>query len=840
MPKTAVFTICARNYLHFAQTLMQSLKLQHPSWERYLLLADKSDGIDIKAFDFSIQMIDELPHPNIYQFIFRYNILELATAAKPWMFEYLFREGFERVIYLDPDIYVFQPLVEVEKAFSEGGFMVLTPHLTGFLDDKKPNEHDILLAGAYNLGFVGLADNPQLNQFLTRWKNQLEFHCVIDFNKGYFVDQKWFDLAPGLFENVKILRHSGYNTAYWNLFHRRITEHKHQYKSGSDPLVFYHFSGINPNMPENVSKHQNRYRLSDLPVLQKVFNEYIKLLKVNGLGYYSKYKYGYDCFSNGYKIPEILNQCYRERPLLAEKAGINPFDKCEVFLEDINKGKDSPLLNPLMLYIWEIRPDLQNIFPDIRGADLPAFCNWFINTSLFEYHIPLEYIALVRKSMEIYKRTHPGRQNIPRPSAIYLKNRFYQLFLLLNKRFNFMKGYIPSGLKRIIKRILLNDFRTSENQLSPKLMAGVNIIGYTRAEMGIGEVSRITAKAIYTTDIPYGLIDYKAGNTARAMDDSWAMKETQKPLYQTNIFAMNADGLMTSHIYLGIHTFTGRYNIGYWAWELPEFPEEWTPAFNLLNEVWVLSNFILKSISDKATIPVMTMPLAIKVGQNGKITREHFRLPGNRFLFLTMYDTHSFQARKNPQGSILAFQKAFKPRTKEAGLVVKINNPATKPDEITALKKMIEGWPNIYLIDAIISRAEMDALLALTDSFISLHRSEGFGLGLAEAMYLEKPVIGTNWSGNTDFMKMDNSCPVNYQLVKVGSDHGPYKAFQYWAEPDIDHAVHYMKKILEDPAWGKRIGSLGAETIHSDFSPAAVGQMMYSRLQRLGLLSNKI
>ncbi len=130
----------------------------------------------------------------------------------------------------------------------------------------------------------------------------------------------------------------------------------------------------------------------------------------------------------------------------------------------------------------------------------------------------------------------------------------------------------------------------------------------------------------------------------------------------------------------------------------------------------------------------------------------------------------------------------------------------------------------------------MDALLNLTDSFISLHRSEGFGLGLAEAMYLEKPVIGTNWSGNTDFMRPDNSCLVDYELVKVGADYGPYKAYQVWADPDIDHAVYYMKKLIKEGKWRNDLAARGALTIHKEFSPGNIGRIMKDRLKRLMLV----
>jgi glycosyltransferase involved in cell wall biosynthesis len=123
------------------------------------------------------------------------------------------------------------------------------------------------------------------------------------------------------------------------------------------------------------------------------------------------------------------------------------------------------------------------------------------------------------------------------------------------------------------------------------------------------------------------------------------------------------------------------------------------------------------------------------------------------------------------------------------------------------------------------------------DCFVSLHRSEGFGLGLAEAMYQGKPVIGTDWSGNTDFMNAENSCPVRYSLERLDQSFGPYSKGQTWAEPDSDHAAWFMRRLVEDDSYRRRIAAAGQETIRSDYSPRAVGRRY---LERLALISRLI
>jgi glycosyltransferase involved in cell wall biosynthesis len=134
------------------------------------------------------------------------------------------------------------------------------------------------------------------------------------------------------------------------------------------------------------------------------------------------------------------------------------------------------------------------------------------------------------------------------------------------------------------------------------------------------------------------------------------------------------------------------------------------------------------------------------------------------------------------------------------------------------------------------SRGKVNGLIAACDAVISLHRSEGFGLILAEAMYLGKPVIATGWSGNMDFMTSSNSCVVPYELVTLERDHGYYKAGQRWAEPDVDAAASFLRRLVEEPAWAAEIGARGSRTIRTEFSPAAAGNRYRRRLASLGLM----
>lgn len=401
---------------------------------------------------------------------------------------------------------------------------------------------------------------------------------------------------------------------------------------------------------------------------------------------------------------------------------------------------------------------------------------------------------------------------------------------------------LPAHILRIVKRKLLKSaFPIEQKNKSSKINIagnGLNLIGYARAEMGIGESCRIAAKSLTAGEIPFGIINFKGTNSARMSDTSWAHKEIDSPKYDVNVFHINAEQMMEIYAQYGNDIFNSRYNIGFWHWELPDFPEQWTESFSLVDEIWAPSTFVAEAIALKSPVPVVRIPHAIEVNIEEIRTRQYFNLPESTFLFLTMYDVKSYQERKNPQASVKAFQRTFDKDDASVGLVLKVNVSSPDSKEMQMLQALIGDYQNIYLIKEILSRNDINSLINISDCFISLHRSEGFGLGLAEAMYLKKPVIGTNWSSNTDFMNHTNSCPVNYSLVELGETYGPYEGYQHWAEPDIAHAGYYMKKLVDDVDYRDEIAQKGEHTIKTDFSPKRVGILIMKRLEYIKKWNN--
>lgn len=264
--KTVVFTIASKNYFAYVRTLMQSLEKTNSHLDRYAVVVDDLDDTFISLpRNFELLDLDKLnlPHPN--QMKFRYDIMELNTAVKPFAILKLF-ETYERVIYFDPDIYVYKKLKPIEDALDAGNNFVLTPHYNGLFEDDgmHPDEPDMMRAGIYNLGFIALNKCADTLEMVTWWADKLEKQCINEQSKGIFVDQKWIDLVPGFYDHVCILRHSGLNVAYWNLSHRKIIKNGDDFEVNGEPLIFFHFSGLNPNNISAISKYQNRYTINDL------------------------------------------------------------------------------------------------------------------------------------------------------------------------------------------------------------------------------------------------------------------------------------------------------------------------------------------------------------------------------------------------------------------------------------------------------------------------------------------------------------------------------------------------------------------------------------------------
>ncbi len=270
-----------------AYTLYDSIVTHHPDAAFAVALCDQVGDFDRSMFPFEIIPMEALGIEALPEMIERYNITELNTAIKPFVFNYFHKNApGDAVIYLDPDILVVSPLVELFTALDAGADCVLTPHMVEPCEWAEMNEGRLLQFGIYNLGFVALRSTPDVRRICHWWGRRLERECVIDMSRGLFVDQKWADFFPSFIANTHILRHPGYNVAYWNLSQRKVSLDDGTWKVNNLPLRFFHFSGSSLSEPSVFSRHNSFYVKGGLRDLDILFEEYCERVRHNGLSYY--------------------------------------------------------------------------------------------------------------------------------------------------------------------------------------------------------------------------------------------------------------------------------------------------------------------------------------------------------------------------------------------------------------------------------------------------------------------------------------------------------------------------------------------------------------------------
>jgi glycosyltransferase involved in cell wall biosynthesis len=372
--------------------------------------------------------------------------------------------------------------------------------------------------------------------------------------------------------------------------------------------------------------------------------------------------------------------------------------------------------------------------------------------------------------------------------------------------------------------------RNNSNPVLLKNEAGINIIGFLSASTGLGNAAHNSTQALQTTDVLVNSINFESGRQSKK-NKTLDLERSSAFKFDINLIHINPPEYQ--ELWRQFGTSLTRYNIGVWYWELTDLPDHWLKCFDVLDEIWVASRFVQETIQKKSPIPVIKMSPSIQVELNLSLIRKDFNLPDDTFLFLSAYDVHSVSERKNPLATINAFKRAFTARTMDVGLVMKVRNSNHDREFINQIKREISGYPNCYLIEESFSKIKFNTLLNLVDAYISLHRSEGFGLIPAESMFLGKPVVMTNWSGNTDFMTPDNSCGVNYRLVPVKPGVPFYEAGKLWADPDISHAVDLMQSLFYNRAYYQKISSNAKEYIQYNLSPQKIGIAMKQRLQTI-------
>lgn len=793
-----ICTIIAKNYLAQARVLARSFFEHHPDGRCFVLVIDEHAGdIEPAAEPFEILTPEDVGCDEFDEMSLRYDVLELSTAVKPWLLSHLLSQQMSPITYLDPDIRIYAPLDGLDAAAAVHG-VVLTPHNTTPLPDdgKRPNQTDILLAGVYNLGYVSLSASSETDRLLRWWGQRLLNDCRVDISNGYFVDQRWFDLVPGLVPDHKVIREPQYNVAYWNLHARTIERAEERYTVDGQPLAFFHFSGFNPDEPSSLSRHQSRIALDADPVLQRLCNEYAEETIAAGYRQASRWRYA-QRLANGLEMDSNLRRLYAAA---AEEGSVegSPYTQegCDSFMRWLeSQAPGAPTgFSRLLADVYGTSKQLQESFPDVAGLDLDRFLRWartdgpaehpalsFLDRSAEESLQPASKIDLAAGASTVPTSRRPAR----------------------NRRRDVMVRPDPWG---------------------------VNVVGYLRSEHGVGEAARQVISALDAAEVPVMPTDTTVPSGSR-QEHPYTQRHPDDARFPVNLICVNADMLPDFAHRAGDEFFEGRHSIGLWFWEVSTFPGRWSASFDFVDEIWAPTEHVADAIAACSPIPVTAARIPIEMPAVAPRPRAQLGIP-NGFAFLFVFDYLSVFARKNPLAIVEAFCRAF-PEEDGPSLVIKCMNADRDRPNHDLLLAAVARDDRIHLIDDYMSPEDKNSLVAVCDCYVSLHRSEGFGLTMAEAMSLGKPVIATGYSGNLDFMTPENSLLVDYRLEPIGTGAGPYPPEGRWAEPDVEHAASLMQAVFDDEAAAAALGARAAESIRSTHSAAAAGDVLKERLDQI-------
>jgi hypothetical protein len=305
----------------------------------------------------------------------------------------------------------------------------------------------------------------------------------------------------------------------------------------------------------------------------------------------------------------------------------------------------------------------------------------------------------------------------------------------------------------------------------------------------------------------------------------------ERARHPVTLICVNAEGMEGAHAELGEDWFLGRYTIGLWWWEVDVFPARWERAFDFVDEIWVGSQYVAGVLAPHAPVPVVRMPMPVFLPPAATDVRGALGLPDGP-LFLTAFDYGGVLERKNPLAVIEAFRQAFEP-AEQAALVLKCAGADRYPAEHTRLLEAAGRDGRIAVVEDVLSDEQMAALLASCDCYVSLHRSEGFGFPIAEAMLLGKPVVATAHGGPAEYLSERTGFPVRYELAMIGDGNEPYPADGTWAAPDTRHAAELMRHVLEHPNDAAQRARRAREHMERDHSKDAAGKAMADRVTRV-------
>lgn len=775
--------------LAHARVLADRLAAHHPGARLTVLVMGRPPLDEDEPFDTLTP--SQLGVRELDRIVTEHDAEDVEQMLRPHLVRHLLAD--EPVLFLDAAHDLLASLEEVEDLLRRHP-VVLAPRLTGELpeDGAAPAGRDLRIHGRIDPGFVGVAPEETGERFLDWWgerAEQLAPHLTGTRATGHPEQGKRqlrrvLELAPSLFGDAALLASGGVEASAWNLHERPLERAGDAVLAAGEPLRSMSLVGYRPDRPHLLAPGVTRVTPAGDPVLAELLDGYRARLEGRGWKDWSRRADIGRRLANGLPFSDRTQRLYAEA--LADGFSVDDLfspDGTRAFMTWLQESDGPGGGAGITRYLHRVyldRGDLPRVYPDLDGVDGPEFAAWCWVYGQAEMDIPRELLP-------------------PRPA------------------------HLPAEPER-------------------SAFPPVEVAGYFKGTLGLGEAARLYVRALTAAGVPVHTTSVDPELPANGRPPSTAgygRLEFEDVRHHhaagANLICVNADELPRFAARAGKAFFAGRHNIGVWAWETDVIPPRWEAAYGLVDEIWVYSRYVAENLARAAPVPVVAMPPPVTPPAAGD--EPELGLPdGFRFMF--MFDFFSTTARKNPVGVIRAFVEAFAPG-EGPHLVIKTINAGQRPEEFEELRYAANGRPDVFLVDASLSVGEKNGLLASCDCYVSLHRSEGYGLPLAECMAMGKPVIATAYSGNLDFMSPGNSYLVDYAETNVGADVEIYPAEGAWAEPDVEDAARQMRAVFDDREEAARRGARAAQDIARQLSPERVGEIARERLDRLAAAASR-
>lgn len=469
--------------------------------------------------------------------------------------------------------------------------------------------------------------------------------------------------------------------------------------------------------------------------------------------------------------------------------------------------------------VWASENRLQARFSDPLGSDRAAFSQWLHAAFGDAAQNPFCFMTRTgEESTSLGKAQHRTTAAMRRSTtSARLQPRATDFRALMSSEFLFDEKATLATLRPVTRATL------------PR---GVNVVGHFLDTSGLAEASRSTVRSVAAARYPVGTLD--VGPTVVELEaEMWRSLE-HGYRYDVSVLHQNVAHAPALLRRLGLRYLLDRYVIGYWYWELGEAPSEHDIALRYVDEIWTASTFTANALSQRSSVPVAVVPPTLDLERlTATSPTARYGLPGDRFLFLALASVHSGVARKNPHGVVEAFGRAFQGAERDrVALVLKITDLDLVPELAAYIRDAGAKLP-LHVITASLTHRETVSLMAACDAIVSLHRAEGFGLSLAEAMALGKPVIATGYSGNMDFTTDDTAYIVGYDLVALQDDHYPYRAGQIWAEPRLEAAAMRFREAYLDAPRREQTAARGRRRVLEEYGGSKAAEAVRQRITRL-------